>query len=283
MVFIPSGKFRKGDSVYPEESPVYETSVSSFWMDETEVTNDQFSEFVSKTGYITEAETKLSTKGKGETTLDSDLFTPGAVVFHQPTNQREKSSPLEWWNYIPGANWRHPEGPGSSIEGKGSYPVVAITYRDAGLYAEWKGHSLPTEVEWEWAARGGGFEKSSNENISIKEANTWQGEFPFLDEGKDGFIGISPVGCYAKNGFGLYDMIGNVWEFTSDSWIPNQKLDKTKYHTIKGGSFLCAPNYCKRYRAAAKQPQEDQLASSHIGFRTILRMNSYKMKIKENL
>lgn len=282
MVWVPSGKFKKGDNVYPEESPIYETSVSGFWMDETETTNDEFSKFVFETGYITEAETKQSSGFGGE--LSNPIDRPGAVVFQKPSTQVPKDSPLAWWQYIPGTNWRHPEGPDSTIEGKGSYPVVAITYKDAFLYAKWKGRSLPTEVEWEWAARGGS-EESQTENQPLKEANTWQGEFPFADEGQDGFSGISPVGCFAKNGFGIYDMIGNVWEYTTDPWKVSPSLDQSTYHTIKGGSYLCSPNYCKRYRAAAKQPQEDHLATGHIGFRTILRtsFDTFKKNTKEKL
>ncbi|WP_167483000.1 SUMF1/EgtB/PvdO family nonheme iron enzyme [Leptospira perdikensis] len=282
MVWVPSGKFKKGDNVYPEESPIYTTSVSGFWMDETETTNDEFAKFVFETGYKTEAETNQDPDLDGG--IDNKIYSPGAVVFQKPTNLNTKDSPLEWWRYVPGANWRHPEGPSSSIERRGSYPVVGVTFKDASMYAKWKGHSLPTEVEWEWAARGGS-EESPNQNLLVKEANTWQGEFPFHDEGQDGFSGISPVGCFAKNGFGLYDMIGNVWEYTADPWKVSQTWDKTKYHTIKGGSYLCSQNYCKRYRAAAKQPQEDHLATGHIGFRTIIRssFDTFKKNTKENL
>lgn len=268
MVWISSGKFLKGDTIYPEESPVYQTSVSGFWMDETEITNDEFSKFVFETGYKTEAERQWSPSSPKET--KNEFFEPGAIVFQQPAGDSTNKSPLEWWRYIPYANWRHPEGSQSNIEGKGSYPVVAVTYEDALMYAKWKGHSLPTETEWEWAASGRVEGGAPNDLVTI-EANTWQGEFPFVDEGKDGFWGISPVGCYAKNKFGLYDMIGNVWEYTADPWKFVETNDKSKYHTIKGGSYLCSPNYCKRYRAAAKQPQEDHLATGHIGFRTILR------------
>ncbi|PJZ84049.1 SUMF1/EgtB/PvdO family nonheme iron enzyme [Leptospira harrisiae] len=269
MVWVPSGQFEKGSNVYPEESPMYQTSVSGFWMDETEVTNDEFAKFVWETGYQTEAEAKFIPNLHPN---DLILNEPGAVVFQKPKVDL-KASAIDWWSYVPGTSWRHPDGPDSSIEGKGSFPVVAVSYIDAFNFAKWKGHTLPTEVEWEWAAANG----------SQEEANTWQGEFPYLDEGKDGFIGISPVGCFAKNKFGLYDMIGNVWEFTADPWLVDKNLDKSKYHTIKGGSFLCSPNYCKRYRAQAKQPQEDHLATNHIGFRTILhiRINTIHQN-KEN-
>ncbi|WP_232225936.1 SUMF1/EgtB/PvdO family nonheme iron enzyme [Leptospira terpstrae] len=281
MVWIPSGSFQKGDNVYPEESPVYRTSVTGFWMDETETTNDEFARFVFETGYITEAERHWIPGGSRES--NQEINEPGAIVFQNSTNNVQRNFPFEWWRYVPGANWRHPEGNGSHIVGKGAFPVVAVTYQDALVYAKWKGHSLPTETEWEWAASGGK-EGASPSDLVHKDANTWQGAFPFVDEGQDGFIGISPVGCYAKNGFGLYDMIGNVWEYTSDSWKFTDPTEKSKYHTIKGGSYLCSPNYCKRYRAAARQPQEDHLASSHIGFRTILRTNFDEIKniTKEN-
>ncbi|WP_246836889.1 SUMF1/EgtB/PvdO family nonheme iron enzyme [Leptospira meyeri] len=271
MVLVPSGNFEKGSNVYPEESPIYNTTVSEFWMDETEVTNDEFAKFVWETGYQTEAETNLKPNSEE---VNLEHYQPGAVVFQKPSNQGKINSHLEWWSYVPGTNWRHPDGPYSSIEGKGSYPVVAVSYQDANSYAKWKGRTLPTEVEWEWAAANG----------SREEANTWQGEFPFLDEGKDGFTGIAPVGCFAKNKYGLYDMIGNVWEYTADPWPVDQTLDKSKYHTIKGGSYLCSPNYCKRYRAQAKQPQEDRLASNHIGFRTIIRthFNAFKKNERKN-
>ncbi|WP_261637482.1 formylglycine-generating enzyme family protein [Leptospira sp. 85282-16] len=271
MVWVPSGQFEKGSNVYPEESPIYSATVSGFWIDETEVTNDEFAKFVWETSYQTEAETGLISNIQLN---QLKLNVPGAVVFQKPKEDLKSNSSFDWWNYVPGANWRHPDGPDSSIEGKGSFPVVAVSYMDALNFARWKGHSLPTKVEWEWAAANG----------SQVEANTWQGEFPYFDEGKDGFIGISPVGCFAKNKFGLYDMIGNVWEYTADPWTEDKTLDKRKYHTIKGGSYLCSPNYCKRYRAQAKQPQEDQLASNHIGFRTIKRthFNTIK-KLKEKL
>ncbi|TGK52286.1 SUMF1/EgtB/PvdO family nonheme iron enzyme [Leptospira bouyouniensis] len=271
MVFVPSGKFEKGSNLYPEESPIYTTTVSEFWMDETEVTNDEFAKFVFETGYQTEAERKLNSNSVEE---NFEIFKPGAVVFQNPSYESKINSTSEWWSYVPGANWRHPDGPNSSIEGKGSFPVVAVSYQDAISYAKWKGNTLPTEVEWEWAAS----------NASREEANTWQGEFPFTDEGNDGFIGLAPVGCYAKNKFGLYDMIGNVWEYTSDLWNIENTSDKLKYHTIKGGSYLCSPNFCKRYRATARQPQEDQLASNHIGFRTIVRnyFNSDKKNERKN-
>ncbi|BDA77966.1 hypothetical protein LPTSP3_g08960 [Leptospira kobayashii] len=269
MVWIPPGTFENTDKIYPEEFSGKSKTVSGFWMDRTETTNDEFANFVRETGYVTEAENSQNLHGEKKPT--NRLYESGSVVFQKPKTEKYNYHPLEWWNFIPGANWRHPEGPNSSIDGKGAYPVVAVSYQDALAYATWKGHVLPSEAEWEWAS-GGGVSRS-NQNSQPKEANTWQGDFPIHDEGTDGFRGISPVGCYAKNEFGLYDMIGNVWEYTSDTWeLPNQP-GKMKSHTIKGGSYLCSPNYCKRYRSAARQSQEDHLASNHIGFRTILRQN----------
>ncbi|TGN18045.1 SUMF1/EgtB/PvdO family nonheme iron enzyme [Leptospira idonii] len=275
MVWVPTGSFENTNPLYPEEISRSSETVRGFWMDRTETTNDAFSEFVRETGYITEAETINTLSGNIKST--DIIYEPGAVVFLQPDQEKSYGHPLEWWHFVSGANWRHPEGPGSSIEGKGSYPVVAVTYKDALAYALWKGHTLPSESEWEWASTGG--TKLSDSDSPPQEANTWQGDFPLQDEGKDGFKGISPVGCYAKNGFGLYDMIGNVWEHTSDVWELSKK-NEAKERVIKGGSYLCSPNYCKRYRSGARQPQEEHLAANHIGFRTILRENKDLIKNK---
>jgi len=267
MVWIPSGKFENTDKVYPEESSAKSETISGFWMDRTETTNDEFANFIRETGYITEAE--VSQIFQENKKSNGNSYEAGSVVFQQPKTEKYNHHPLEWWNFIYGANWRHPTGPDSSIDGKGSYPVVAVSYKDANAYAIWKGRTLPSESEWEWASSGG--IPNLTQSSQPKDANTWQGDFPIHDEGIDGFRGISPVGCYASNEFGLYDMIGNVWEYTSDVWKPQNPTIETKNYVIKGGSYLCSPNYCKRYRSAARQPQEDHLASNHIGFRTILR------------
>ena len=187
--------------------------------------------------------------------------------------------------YRPGAQWRHPGGPDTGIEGKGNLPVVAVTIEDAKAYASWKGRQLPTEAQWEWAALGGQIPQPGN-TTQPPQANTWQGLFPLSNQAADGFTGLAPVGCFQPNGYGLFDMIGNVWELTADRYTeshrPGDNLPPDQpplaqrpsatpgRHVIKGGSYLCAPNYCMRYRPGARQPQEDDLATSHIGFRTIL-------------
>ena len=248
MVWVPPGTVEMGSDVYPEEAHRTAT-VAGFWMDRTEVTNAEFEAFVRATGYITVAE-RTGTKG--------------AAVFVLPSGNADLSSASTWWRYVEGANWRHPGGPSTSIEDRANFPVVAIALEDAEAYAKWKGRRLPTEAEWERAARAGATAQPEREQP--KDANTWQGVFPLIDTAEDGFAGIAPVGCFKPNAFGLYDMIGNVWELTSSAYE-----DRTPAaHVIKGGSFLCAPNYCLRYRPAARQPEEDGLGTSHVGFRTVL-------------
>ena len=249
MAWVPGGTIAMGSNVYPEEAPVRETAVQGFWMDRTEVTNREFSEFVNATHYVTAAERPDR---------------PGAAVFVVPSGNVDLSSAAAWWHYATGANWRHPGGSGTSIDGRDDFPVVAITYQDALAYAAWKGRRLPSESQWERAARAGA--PSLPEHEQPKSANTWQGIFPIIDTAEDGFSGLAPVGCFQPNSFGLYDMIGNVWELTTDVFASHTPAARV----IKGGSFLCAPNYCMRYRPAARQPQEEDLGTSHTGFRTIL-------------
>lgn len=249
MVWVPSGTFAMGSEFYPEEGPIREVTVQGFWMDRTEVTNREFAEFVAATHYVTAAER---------------LGKPGAAVFVVPTDNVDLSSAAAWWRYATGANWRHPGGTGTSIDGRDNYPVVAIAYEDALAYAKWKGRDLPSENQWERAARAGA--TALPEHEQPKSANTWQGVFPIIDTAEDGFSGIAPIGCFKPNSLGLYDMIGNVWELTSDLYASHTPAARV----IKGGSFLCAPNYCQRYRPAARQPQEEDLGTSHTGFRTIL-------------
>ncbi len=281
LVWVPAGRFAFGDGVYPEEQPVTERTVAGFWMDRTEVTNDQFAEFVKATGHVTVAERAVD--AQAHPGLPADMREPGAVVFTSPVQGAAGSSLTDWWRYTPGANWRHPEGPRSSIAGRGAYPVVAVAYEDALAYARWKGRTLPTEIQWEWAARGGQGASAPAADEQPTQANTWQGMFPVLDTAQDGFRGAAPVGCFAANRYGLFDMIGNVWELTADEYTdshafgpatgaggPVRSAAGAARRVIKGGSFLCAPNYCRRYRAAARQPQEDDLATSHLGFRTVL-------------
>lgn len=288
MVWVPGGTVALGDTVYPEERPIQNHPLTGFWMDRTEVTNAQFAAFVTATGYTTVAERPVDTQAHPG--LPPDLQQAGAVVFIQPTDLRRGGDVRQWWQYRPGANWRHPGGPDTTLTGREAFPVVAVTIEDAQAYARWMGHTLPTEAEWEWAAQGG-LPSTRGPTEQPAQANTWQGVFPVQNSASDGFTGIAPVACYKPNGYGLFDMIGNVWELTRDRYLPyhdardnlppdqeplaqrpSQQADAiAAQHVIKGGSYLCAPNYCMRYRSAARQGQEDDLATSHLGFRTILR------------
>jgi len=286
MVWVPAGSFELGDDIYPEERPVRRVSVDGFWMDRTEVTNRQFAAFVAATGYVTTAERPVDAQRHPQ--LPSALRQPGAVVFTPPKADTNRTQALAWWRYTPGANWRHPGGPQTDVVGREAFPVVNVTYEDAVAYAQWKGHELPTEAQWEWAARGG-VATVLGVKDQPQQANTWQGLFPVMNSADDGFVGLAPVGCYSANGFGLHDMIGNVWELTSDIYrtgprgssgesalSPTQvpralRVAASGERVIKGGSYLCAPNYCLRYRAGARQPQEEDLAVSHVGFRTVSR------------
>ena len=280
MVWVPGGSFEFGDTVYPEELPLRQTRVSGFWMDRTEVSNDEFAAFVAATGYLTDAERPVdAARHPG---LTAEQRKPGAVVFVMPKAVTGAGAPDSWWRYLSGADWRHPGGPGSSIAGHGSFPVVAVTIADAQAYARWRGHSLPSEAQWEWAARAGQALAAQDHDQPL-QANTWQGLFPVANSGEDGFVGLAPVGCYAPNALGLFDMIGNVWELTVDAYRPHHRdaaqpaseqlpagLRSSAQRVIKGGSFLCAPNYCARYRSGSRQPQDDDLGASHLGFRTVL-------------
>lgn len=267
MVKLPAGSIQLGTTHgYDDERPLNQTSnqVPSFLIDATEVTNAQFAEFVKQTGYITDAEKQH-----------------GAAMFVQPT---QPVAELDWWKFESEANWKHPWGLNSSKQPQPNEPVRMVTWNDAYAYANWLGHDLPTELEWEYAAKG--FQQNSDLGPSHHghiTANYWQGEFPYQNNQDDGFAEVSPVGCFDKNPFGLYDLIGNVWEWTQTPYTgprdhhmgdPEQyrvnHSDVLKY-TIKGGSYLCASNYCARYRAAARHPQELDLATSHVGFRTVKR------------
>lgn len=279
MVWVPAGSFDYGDTVYPEEQPVRRVSVEGFWMDRTEVTNDAFAQFVQATGYVTVAERPVDPRLHPQ--LPPEMRLPGAVVFEMPNAVSGTADIRQWWRYVPGANWRHPGGPRTDIRGRGAFPVVAVTYDDALAYARWKGRSLPTELQWEWAARAGQ-PSGANPHAQPREANTWQGLFPVVNSADDGFVGLAPVGCYAANGAGLSDMLGNVWEMTADPYTADHseqpgspvalvvRPEAVGQRVIKGGSYLCAPSYCMRYRAGARQAQEADLAASHVGFRTIL-------------
>ncbi len=291
MVFIPGGSFTMGsDQNRPEERFSHPVRVDGFWIDRHEVTNAQFAEFVEATDYKTLAERGVDPKTHPD--MSGDVLEPGSVLFVQPTKLDRGGNLTQWWQYVKGANWREPEGPGSSIEGKENQPVVHIAYEDALAYARWRGRDLPTEAQWEYAARGGregGVAWSEAFDKDGKPiANSWQGVFPVYNTEQDSYAGAAPAGCFPQNAYGLYDMIGNVWEWTKDWYIPSHRREaalnpsgpkllelriaagQSPSKVIKGGSYLCASNYCSRYRATARQPQEVDLSAGHIGFRTVL-------------
>ena len=291
MVFIPGGTFAMGSERHqPEERPIHSVRVDGFWIDRHEVTNAQFRQFIDATGYRTLAERGLDpTSHPG---MPSHLLVPGSIVFIPPTEIKRGGSITQWWQYVPGANWRQPTGPGSTIEGKDNHPVVHVAHEDALAYARWRGRDLPTEAQWEFAARGGRDGEddysSAYDTDGKPIANTWQGVFPVLNTNDDGYGGPAPVECFKPNGYGLYDMVGNVWEWTSDWYRPGHSPETevnpagpslvslrlapghAASRVIKGGSYLCASNYCTRYRPAARQPQETNLSAAHLGFRTVL-------------
>lgn len=266
MLRLSGGEFEPGNEHgYPEERPNGRVNLQPFWIDRTEVTNAQFADFVKATGYVTEAERE----GAG-------------VVFRVPEGPVQSGS---WWHFVQGANWRHPDGPDSDIQGRDNHPVVQVTYADAQAYAEWLGRELPTEAQWEYAARAGGdgekLEREPRTADGEPAANFWQGAFPYMNTADDGHTLRAPVGCFPANGYGLHDMIGNVWEWTRDQyamqpqpegtadWPLRKTAQGVPSMVIKGGSFLCADNYCKRYRSTSRHPQEMDLPITHLGFRTI--------------
>jgi len=257
MLWVKGGSFVIGEAaLYREEGPAREVDVEGFWISETEVTNAQFAAFVKATRYHTEAERDPPQLAGAP----AEMLKPGSAVFRVPTGNNPN-----WWKWVPGADWRHPDGPGSSIVGRENEPVVQVTYNDALAYARWAGLSLPTEAQWEFAARAGAAAIPEPVDAEGKpQANYYQGAFPARDMGTDGYTSRAPVGCFKPNAYGLYDMIGNVWEWTS-----SEPREGTPAKVIKGGSFLCAANYCARYRAAARQFQERDLGTDHIGFRVV--------------
>jgi len=291
MVFIQAGTFTMGsDSERPEERYNHVVRVDGFWIDQHEVTNAEFAQFVKATGYKTLAERGVDPKTHPN--MGPELTDPGSILFIQPTALSRGGDLTQWWQYVKGANWREPEGPDSSIEGKGHYPVVHVAYEDALAYARWKGRDLPTEAQWEYAARGG-IENGVDWSYAFDKdgkpiANSWQGIFPVYNSEQDGYVGAAPVGCFPANGYGLYDMIGNVWEWTQDWYVPEHQREaalnpigpsfmdirvaagQSPRKVIKGGSYFCASNYCSRYRPTARQPQEVDLSTGHVGFRTVL-------------
>jgi formylglycine-generating enzyme len=294
MAWIPGGSFRMGsDDHYPEEAPAHDAEVEGFWIDRHPVTNLDFTRFVKATGHVTSAE--RSPEAADYPDAKPELLVPASVVFQPTPGPVDLSDHYNWWAYIPGADWRHPEGPDSNLHGRERHPVVHIAYEDAEAYARWAGKGLPSEAEWEFAARGGldAAEFAWGNEFTPKGrhmTNTWQGEFPWQNLLSDGYERTSPVGSFPANGYGLVDMTGNVWEWTSDWFAGYGNGDSSCCGTearqasldpedpaeiprkvMKGGSHLCAPNYCRRYRPAARMAQPVDTSTSHLGFRCIVR------------
>lgn len=283
-VEIEGGTFMMGeDDVYAEEAPVRETTVDGFWIDRHEVTNRQYAQFVDATGYVTVAEKPVDPAAFGvpKEQIPPDLLEPGSAVFTPPDTPSRNY--LDWWEYVPGASWKKPYGP-EGPDAAPNEPVVHLAWDDMAAYAKWKGGRLPTEAEWEFAASAG--ERSENVQPAPDKANSWQGVFPVQNSESDGFKGIAPVGCFAANANGLYDMVGNVWEVTGDFYKPgHDPEDRTNpkgpgsdvaydpanpafpSRVMKGGSYLCAPNYCQRYRPASRQGRDPGMGASNVGFR----------------
>ncbi|HMN98367.1 MAG TPA: formylglycine-generating enzyme family protein [Miltoncostaeaceae bacterium] len=297
MRWIPGGEFLMGSAdFYPEEAPVRRVAVDGLWADETPVTVAAFAAFVEDTGHVTDAE--VAPDAAEYPGADPDLLVPGSLVFRGSEGPVDLRDVRNWWAWTPGATWRSPEGPGSTVAGREDHPVTQVSYRDAEAYAAWAGKALPTEAEWERAARGGLESAVFAWGDEFRPggrhmANTWQGRFPYENLAEDGHTGTSPVGSYPPNGFGLADVTGNVWEWTTDffalpdrtarpccvprnprvtdeaaSVLPGETYPR---RVIKGGSHLCAPSYCLRYRPAARQSESVESATSHLGFRCVVR------------
>ncbi|SDC89442.1 Formylglycine-generating enzyme, required for sulfatase activity, contains SUMF1/FGE domain [Sphingomonas sp. YR710] len=304
MVLIVGGTFAMGsERFYPEEAPARRVTVDSFWIDETPVTNLQFARFVEETGHVTLAE--IAPDPKDYPGMTPGMDNPGSLVFRKTHAPVDTGNPGNWWRFEFGADWRHPLGPDSSIDGIEDHPVVHVAYADAEAYARWAGKQLPTEAEFEYAARGGLEDADYAWGDALAPdgrmmANYWQGLFPFANQCLDGWEGTSPVKSFPANGFGLYDMIGNVWEWTQDWWSqpgstkkknrdscctlsnprggtlhnsfdPVQPALRVGRKVLKGGSHLCAENYCRRYRPAARHPETIDTSTTHIGLRCVIR------------
>jgi len=298
MVRIPGGVFRMGaDTHYPEEAPVHRVEVSDFLIDANPVTNRQFAEFVAATGHVTNAE--IVPRAEDYPGALPEMLYAGSLVFRKTRGPVDLKVWANWWHFERGAWWREPYGPGSSIADRMDHPVVHVAYADALAYAHWRGADLPTEAEFEYAARGGmdGATYAWGEVFrpgGKHMANTWQGDFPWRNSREDGWETTSPVGHYPPNGYGLYDMIGNVWEWTQDWFQPRHAADEAKaccvpknprgpaeglldcnapipQRVLKGGSFLCAPSYCRRYRPASRHAEAIDTSTCHVGFRTVRR------------
>jgi formylglycine-generating enzyme required for sulfatase activity len=304
MVWIPGGTFRMGsDQHYAEEAPAHRVAVGGFWIDSTPVTNRQFKAFVNATGHVTTAQ--IEPDPKDYPGALPEMIYAGSLVFSPPPGVNDLRDWMQWWTFMKGANWRRPYGPKSNIRELDDHPVVHVSFSDALAYAQWAGKDLPTEAEWEFAARGGldceefawGNELTPG---GRHMANTWQGNFPTKNLGEDGFERTSPVTAFPPNGYGLYDLIGNVWEWTSDWWSSHHQPDAAKpccipqnprggpesasfdasqpnisipRKVLQGGSHLCAPNYCRRYRPAARHAEPIDTSTSHVGFRCVVRQS----------
>ena len=306
MVWIPGGTFRNGsDRYYPEEAPVHRVTVDGFWIDEHPVTNAEFRRFVEATGYVTFAE--VPPDPKDYPSIKPEMLKAGSLVFVQPSGRVPLRNYANWWQFVPGADWQHPYGPESSLDGLEEHPVVHVTFDDAEAFAKWAGRELSTEAEWEFAARGG-LDGADYAWGDVAEpggklmANYWQGQFPWQNLLMDGWERTSPVGSFPANGYGLYDMIGNVWEITADWYSTRHEAEVTKAccvprnplgarkgeshdpadplriprKVVKGGSHLCAANYCLRFRPAARTPVAIDTSTSHTGFRCIVRREREK-------
>ncbi len=300
MVGVPGGLFNMGSNHhYVEEKPVHRVRVHAFLMDRMPVTNAEFRAFVEDTGHITFAE--IPPRAEDYPGAKPEMLRPSSLVFMQPSGPVDLRNWANWWNFMAGADWRHPYGPGSSIDGLDDHPVVHVAYSDAEAYAKWVGKRLPTEAEWEFAARGGLKDADYAWGDTFAPdgqamANTWQGQFPWQNLAEDGYERTSPVGSFPANGYGLHDLIGNVWEWTSDWFVDHHPADEAKAccvplnprgpresdsydrcqpeiriprKVLKGGSHLCAPNYCRRYRPAARHPEPVDTSTSHVGFRCV--------------
>jgi sulfatase modifying factor 1 len=302
MVYVPGGTYTMGsDDHYPEERPAHPVTVDGFWIDRHPVTNAQFTAFVAATGHVTHAE--IPPDPADYPGALPEMLYAGSLVFTSPPGPVDMRDITNWWAFMRAADWRHPTGPESTIDGLDDHPVVHISYTDATAYAAWAAKALPTEAEWERAARGDldGAEFAWGDELmpgGRPMANTWQGPFPWRNDLADGWLRTSPVGTFPPNGFDLVDMIGNVWEWTTDWYaarhpeaalsaccIPSNprgadrdsSVDPAMAHlgiprrVIKGGSHLCAPNYCRRYRPAARFPEDVDTSTSHLGFRCVVR------------